>query len=186
MHLTVLYADHSIRGVNGSIPVTVTGKAKDFLENATSGRKILNALDLPMWKDSQWDRNAYVTDMVAWEYLLGTQFCGAPNSSYPIGHVRWGLAGTAHAVSTLHIDSDGFATFVQVKCGKKVWAVFRPSPTFPLSNINTFLRSNFFELDKLPLKAQSSLEAVVLRPGDLLYVLFISFSWFEIRYLWTD
>jgi len=129
-----------------------------------------------MWKDSQWDRSSYATDMVAWDFLLGSPHCSAANTSYPTGHVRWGLAGTAHAVSTLHIDSDGFATFVQVMCGKKLWAVYRPSPKLPLSNNDAFLLSDFFQLDRIPPKATSGLEAVVLRPGDLLYVTILSFS----------
>jgi hypothetical protein len=125
-----------------------------------------------MWKDLQWDRCSYATDLVAWDYLLGNPHCPTSNTSFPTGHVRWGLAGTAHAVSTLHIDSDGFATFGQVMCGKKLWAVYRPSPTLPLSNINVFIREDTFELDKIPSKAQFGLEAVVLRPGDLLYFCF--------------
>jgi len=146
------------------------------LQHASSGGKILNGLDFPMWKDSQWDRSSYATDMVAWDFLLGNPHCSAANTSYPTGHVRWGLAGTAHAVSTLHIDSDGFATFVQVMCGKKLWAVYRPSPKLPLSNNDAFLLSDFFQLDRIPPKATSGLEAVVLRPGDLLYVTILSFS----------
>jgi hypothetical protein len=72
----------------------------------------------------------------------------------------------------LHIDSDGFATFGQVMCGKKLWAVYRPSPSLPLSDINAFLHSENFQLESIPAKAQFGLEAVVLRPGDSLYVLF--------------
>src|SRR5882762_3884122 len=168
----MLYVDHSIRGSNGSVPVTVTGQAKDLLEQATTGGKILNGLDFPMWKDSQWDHSSYATDMVAWDFLLGNPHCGAGTTPYPTGHVRWGLAGTAHAVSALHIDSDGFATFVQVMCGKKLWAVYRPAPTLPLSSIDAFLLPDFFQLDRIPKNVNSGLEAVVLRPGDMLYVLF--------------
>jgi hypothetical protein len=168
----VLHVDHSMRRVGGSIPATDTGVAKNLLENAIPQGKILNGLDFPMWKDSQWDRRAYATDMVAWDYLLGSPHCGTITTPYPTGDMRWGLAGTAHTVSMFHVDSDGFATFGQVMCGKKLWAVYRPSSTLPLSDINFFLRSENFQLDKIPAKAKFGLEAVVLRPGDLLYVLF--------------
>lgn len=171
-----LYVDHSIRSSSGFIPVTVTGHTKDLLENATPHGKILNALDFPMWKDSQWDRSPYATDMVVWDYLHGNPHCGTATVPYPTGHMRWGLAGTAHAVSMFHIDSDGFATFVQVVDGKKLWAVYRPTPTLPLSDTNVFLLPDFFQLDRIPPKARFGMEAVVLRPGDLLYVLFIFFS----------
>jgi hypothetical protein len=166
----VLYVDHSIRASGGGIPATVTGHAQDLLDNAKPDGKILNALDLPMWRDSQWDRHSYATDMVAWDHLQGEVYSGTGTSPYPTGHMRWGLAATAHAVTMLHIDSDGFATFIQVKVGKKLWAVYRPSPTLPLSETNTFLLSDHFQLDRIPPKAQFGLEAVVLRPGDLLYV----------------
>lgn len=155
------------------MPVTVNGLMTDLLENATSQGKILNALDFPMWKDSHWDRRAYATDLVAWDNLVGSPHCGSITTSYPTGHMRWGLAGTAHTVSMFHIDSDGFSTFGQVICGKKLWAVIRPSPTLSLSDIDAFINSDTFQLDKIPPKAQFGLEAVVLRPGDLLYVLFL-------------
>ena len=168
-------SDHSIRGRHGTLPVTVTGQASDLLDNARSDGKILNALDFPMWKDSQWDRCSYASDMVAWDYLHGEAYCGTGTTPYPTGHVRWGLVGTAHAVSMLHIDSDGFATFVQVMSGKKLWAVYRPTPTLPLSSTNVYMFPDHFQLDQIPPKSGFSLEAVVLRPGDLLYCHF-SFS----------
>ncbi len=129
-----------------------------------------------MWKDPQWHHSPYATDMVAWDFLLGNPYGGDANTPYPTRHVRWGLAGTAHSVSTLHVDSDGFATYVQVMCGKKLLPVYRPSPDRPLSNINTFLHPDGFQLDKIPAKAKSGLEVMVLRPGDMLYVLFFALS----------
>ena len=157
------------------MPVTVTGRAKDILEHGLSGGKIVNGLDFPMWKDSQWDRRSYSTDMVAWEFLLGNPYCGATNTPYPTGHVRWGLAGTAHAVTTLHMDSDGFATFVQVVSGTKLWSLYHPDPTVPLSSIDAFINPHHFELDTMRKNVKSGLEAVVLRPGDMLYVYLFSF-----------
>jgi hypothetical protein len=160
--------DHSVRTSEGLVPATVNGHGKDLLKHGTSGGKILNGLDFPMWKDSEWDRSRYATDMVAWDVLLGQPHCANPNTPYPTPHVRWGLFGTAHAVSTPHVDSDGFATFLRVLCGKKLWSMYCPSPGLPLSNINVFLRSDAFELDRMPAKAKYRLEGVVLRPGDLL------------------
>ena len=122
-----------------------------------------------MWKDSQWDRCSYATDMVAWDYVRGKQFCGTVTTPYPTEHVRWGLAATAHTFTSLHIDSDGFSTFVQVMCGKKVWIVYHPSPGLPLWSTNLFTNGDWFQLDKIPKNAQYGLEAMVLRPGDQLY-----------------
>ena len=83
----------------------------------------------------------------------------------------------------LHIDSDGFATFVQVMCGKKLWAIYRPDPRLPLSNSDGLLDPDVFQLDKIPPGTKSGLEAVVLRPGDMLYVLI--FSHLMSSYLYT-
>ncbi len=116
----MLYIDHSIHGAGNRIPVTVTGHVQDLLDNATLHGKILNGLDLPMWKDSQWDCCSYATDMVAWDYHHENPHCGTATSPYPTGHVQWGLAGTADAASMFHIDSDGFAMFLKVMCGKKL------------------------------------------------------------------
>ena len=122
-----------------------------------------------MWKDSQWDCCFYATDMVAWDYVCGKQCCGTVTTPYPTEHVRWDLAATAHTFTSLHIDSDGFSTFMQVMCGKKVWIVYRPSPGLPLWSTNLFTNGEWFQLDKIPKNAQYGLEAMVLRPGDQLY-----------------
>jgi hypothetical protein len=81
--------------------------------------------------------------------------------------MRWGLAGTANSISFLHIDSDGFSTFVQVITGKKVWGILREDPNIPLSSINLFLDKNFL-LDEILDESRFGLEAIVLRPGDIL------------------
>jgi hypothetical protein len=162
--------DHTIQK---GVPVTVMGHMEDLLANATSDGKIINGLDFPMWKDPQWDWCSYATDMVAWNYLQGNSHCGTATTPYLTGHVQWDLAGTAHAVTVLHIDSDGFATFIEVMCGKKLWAVYHPSSTLPLSSTNVFMYSDVFQLDQIPRNAPFDLEGVVLRPGDLLYVLFL-------------
>lgn len=128
-----------------------------------------------MWKDTQWERRSYATDMVAWDRIRGRHHCKSITTPYPIESVRWGLAGTAHTFTSLHVDSDGFATFVQVMCGMKVWIVFRPSSDLPLSSINAFEEGDTFQLDNIPKNAQFGLEAIVLKPGDQLYVSYNSF-----------
>lgn len=151
-----------------SAPSTVSGLVSDLLDNAHDPNgKILNGLDFPMWDDSPKQRSAYATDVVAWDYLRGKPYCGNYTTSYPTGHMRWGLAGTANTVTFLHIDSDGFSTFVRILCGKKIWGIYCPSPDLPLSSINVFLDDEFL-LDEIHDKGTYGLEAIVLRPGDLL------------------
>jgi hypothetical protein len=166
----IFYADFL---VSNTSPVTLTGRTKDFL---TPKGKILNGLDFPMWKDSQWDRCSYATDMVAWDHVRGRHHCKTITTPYPMEHVRWGLAGTAHTFTALHIDSDGFATFVQVMCGMKVWVVYRPCSDLPLSNIDVFTKGDAFQLGSIPKNARFGLEAIVLKPGDQLYVSYHSHS----------
>ena len=98
--------------------------------------------------------------------------CGTGTSPYPTGHMRWGLAGTVHAVSMLNVDSDGFATFVLVVCGKKLWVVYRPDPSLPLCSTDVFLSPDKFQLDRIPLNSAFGLEGLVLRPGDFLYFVY--------------
>lgn len=161
------FIDYSISSEG---PVTKKGVSRDILANAIPEGKILNGLDFPMWKDAEWERSFYATDMLAWDHLRGRLHCAGPTTPYPTEHMRWGLAATAHTFTSLHIDSDGFATFIQIMCGKKVWVVFRPSPDLPLWNTNVFTNGDFFQHDKIPENAQFGLEAIVLRPGDQLYV----------------
>ena len=150
------------------MPAVVTGFTHDILDNGTrEDGKILNGLEFPMWKDTHWDHSSFATDLVAWDYVKGKENGGHPTPPYPIEHVRWGLAGTANTVTYMHLDSDGFATFVQVMCGKKVWAIYRPAGALHLSSPSVFLH-NGFRLDSIPENASFAMEAVVLRQGDLL------------------
>jgi len=151
-----------------STPSTVSGLVSDILDNAhRPDGKILNGLDFPIWDDSPKERSTYSTDVVAWDYIRGKPYCGNYKAPYPTAHMRWGLAGTANTVTFLHIDSDGFATFLRIVCGKKIWGIYRQSPELPLSSVNVFLDENF-RLDEIPDVGTCGLEAIVLRPGDLL------------------
>ena len=105
----------SARGEN-SAPATVSGLMSDILENAWNpDGKILNAIDFPAcfltWDDSS-KHLSYATDVVAWDYLRGKPYCGHFTHPYPTADMHWRLAGTANAVTFLHIDSDGYSTFV--------------------------------------------------------------------------
>ena len=152
-----------------SIPATVSGLVRDILENARNpDGKILNGLEFPAWDGFIKERRAYSTDVVAWDYLRGKPYCGDFTTPYPTAHMHWGLAGTADAVTFLHNDSDGFSTFVGPVCGKKIWGIYREHPELPLSSPDVFLDDNFL-LDEVLDSSKFGLEAIVLRPGDLLY-----------------
>lgn len=138
---------------------------RDILENANADGKILNGLDFPLWSESPKGQEGFAVDVAAFGYVRGKPHFG--NLPYPTGDMRWGLAGTANTITFVHIDCDGFATYIRVACGKKVWAILREDPQFPLSSIDTFLHKNF-RLDDFPDGANYGFEAIVLRPGDIL------------------
>src|SRR6266704_3641353 len=142
-----------------STPLTVSGLVSDILDHAhRPDGKILNGLEFPIWHDSPKERWRYATDVVAWDYLRGKPYCGSHTTPYPTAHMHWGLAGTANTVTFLHIDSDGFSTFLWVLVGKKIWGIYRQSPELPLSSVNVFLDENFL-LDEIPDSETYGLEA---------------------------
>jgi len=165
------YTYPSVTKDRNTTPTTVSGLVSDILDNAHNpARKFLNSIDFPAcfpsWDDSS-NHLSYATDLVAWDYLRGKPYCGNFTNPYPTAHMHWGLAGTANAVTFLHIDSDGYATFVQVTTGKKVWGILREAPKHQLSSIAFFLDENFL-LDEITDGSTFGLEAIVLRPGDTL------------------
>lgn len=149
------------------MPLTVSGTFRNILDNANKpDGKILNGLDLPLWDDNLKERLPYATDMAAWDYVRGRPH--GVSSQYPTTDMRWGLAGTANAVTFFHIDSDGYSTFLRVIYGKKVWGIYRHQPPhLSLSSTNLFLDKNF-RLDEILDQSTFGLEAIVLQPGDML------------------
>ena len=57
--------------------------------------------------------------------------------------------------------------FVQVVCGKKVWDIYREAPDVPISSIDVFM-DKMFVLDDLLDESTFGLEAIVLRPDDMM------------------
>jgi hypothetical protein len=149
----------------------VSGLVSDILDNARNPEgKILNAIDFPAcfptWDDSK-ANSSYATDVVAWDYLRGKPYCGNFTNPYPTAHMRWGLAGTANALTFKHIDSDGLATYVRVITGKKAWGTLQESREHQLSSVDFFLDEKFL-LDEIDERSTFGLEVIALRPGDTL------------------
>ena len=148
--------------------MTVSGLVSDILENSQKpDGKILNGLEFPMWNVNPMEQSAFAVDVSAWDYMRGKPNCGNAVMSYPTEHMRWGLAGTANTMTFMHVDSDGFNSFVKVVYGKKVWMLYRERPELPRSSTNVFLDQRF-SLDEINPNAAFDLEAIVLRPGDIL------------------
>ena len=92
---------------------------------------------------------------MAWDFTRAKLHCGR-ELHYPTEHMRWGLAGTANTMTFLHINCDGFNTFLKVVCGMKVWGFYQERPENPLSLIDIFLNEGF-HLDEIPNSAAYNL-----------------------------
>jgi len=137
----------------------ITAKSEQLLKaSATDTSKILNALEFPMNMASMSPTPKFSTDLVAW----ASTTTGTPP---PIGDIRWGLAATAGARTWFHIDSNGFNTFVDVKCGFKVWICIRDEP-------GQFVAIDAFEDFELDDGSRYQIEAILLTPGTRLSVFF--------------
>lgn len=133
---------------------------------------VLNALDFPMRHASMaptpYASDAHAlhrtADMPTWDQA----------KQFPTGDFRWGLAATAGAFHTLHVDSNGLATYINPLTGSKWWIVARP--------IGTLDPSTFEDMGLLLDKAFSvngngnglfALEAILLEPGTTLQVIYL-------------
>ena len=113
----------------------------------------------------------FSTDSAAWKSIKGTKYCPT-DQPLPTGDLRWGLAATAGALSLWHIDSNGFATYLDPKSGAMFVIVGRRkfdgvggSHLESFSEVDIFL--NKFEAE-LPNADRWDLEAVILSPGTRL------------------
>ncbi|KAF9521617.1 hypothetical protein CPB83DRAFT_841121 [Crepidotus variabilis] len=154
-----------------SVPVTVSGTVQHLLESARSGNqgKILNGPEFERWQPKH-APNSVASDLVGWYHTRGAQSDAMLTSAYPEGDMYWGLAGTKDTLTFMHIDSDGVSTGVQVKCGSKVWGVYKEHEGQPLSSSATLLDPDFL-LDEVLARSNYDIEAVVLQPTDMLFEL---------------
>lgn len=132
-----------------------TATSEQLLEaSASDAGKILNALEFPMGTAPVSPTPKFSTDLVAWE-ITGR---GIPP---PIGAIRWGLAATGGAQTWFHMDSNGFNTFIDVKCGYKAWlSIYDKYGHFQL--IDAF---KDFVLDE---PGNFQIEVILLTPGTRL------------------
>jgi hypothetical protein len=133
----------------------ITASSDQLLEAAlTSDGKIINALEFPMGTASVSPTPKFSTDLVAWDIVSR----GFPP---PIGDIRWGLAATPGARSWFHIDSNGFNTFIDIKCGFKAWMCINDK----YGNFVSIDAFKHFELDDA---GDNRIEVILLTPGTRL------------------
>ncbi|KAH6883713.1 hypothetical protein BKA70DRAFT_1446713 [Coprinopsis sp. MPI-PUGE-AT-0042] len=96
----------------------------EYSNIAIEKRPIVNALNLPLTPGLRPEQKfPFSSEYVAWMRTLGNSLC---LDAYPTSHTRWSLVAFDGALHYLHIDSDGFGTWVEVKHGAKLWVIARP------------------------------------------------------------
>jgi hypothetical protein len=101
----------------------VMGTVRSLLDSSQNNGKILNGLNFPM-PEQGLGMLPFSTDSAAWKVTKGA-LGYLQGQVPPLGELRWGLAGTTGALSWLHLDSNGFGTYVDTKAGRKWWIVLR-------------------------------------------------------------
>jgi len=133
----------------------ITATSEQLLKAAaTDAGKILNALEFPMNMASVSPTPKFSTDLLAWAST-------ATETPPPIGDIRWGLAATAGARTWFHIDSNGLNTFIDVKCGFKVWICIR-------DELGEFVKMDAFKNFELDDAHRYKIEVILLTPGTRL------------------
>lgn len=84
---------------------------------------------------------------------------------------RWGLAATAGAFHTFHIDCNGLGTSIEVKTGRKWWIVARPKDLSCLDDLININKVVDIVAEDMFMPEGWMLEAILLEPGTQLYVI---------------
>ncbi|TFK60826.1 hypothetical protein BDN72DRAFT_778921 [Pluteus cervinus] len=137
----------------------------DLLEAHQAGPedgKVLNCLDIPLPRSRaphpglSTDSHAYATTEGLWT--------ADRNHAYP--SLDWGLIGCNDAHHYWHVDVNGVATQVLVRCGVKLWFLARPKPGCDFASTDFFLNNDIHDTTN----KEWDVEVVVLRGGDELYM----------------
>ena len=132
--------------------------------------KILNALEFPMsyLPSDNAPPEGLDSDVQAFRNTAGMQYCWA-SEAFPFSSMRWGLAATANAYHTFHLDCDGFVTYVKVHTGAKWWIVACPKEGVSLTDTTLF--TGDYHVDETDMKT-FNYEVILLQPGMELLVFF--------------
>ena len=141
------------------------GTLLDILQSLNAEHpKSLNALDIPPCISTPFPHHPLFSDQIAWDRASGESV-----EHYPINDMRWSLAATAWAQHKWHVDCDGFATFIKVESGAKIWFIGTPKRNLPsgqaIGGIDRILGT--FDLEGINSDILD-IEAVILTPQDLL------------------
>ncbi|KAF9040950.1 hypothetical protein BJ165DRAFT_1550248 [Panaeolus papilionaceus] len=168
IHVTHLHPhkDHSIKCAPRSLGKHLrSGTLAQVLECASmENGKILNALDLLM-PTALLEESSFMTDLVSWRLAMGELNCPR-GKEYPISKLRWALVTTKGGTHWVHIDNDGFATFIHVRTGAKWWIIATPKEGF--EDVAEFAHLEKRYDASLPCPDMWNYEAVLLTEGMML------------------
>jgi len=164
---TFFFPDFSIKvGKNQNIRHKMGTTAHILRSHRSPQGKILNALDFPR-PHLDHPPTSLSSDLFAFRRNSSNQNLV---EEYPDLEMRWGLAATAGAFSTFHVDSHGRATYISCvnKDGSKFWVLAGTknnveAPALEsIENVINFYNNDVPSLEDFP---DVQLEAVLLEPG---------------------
>ncbi|KAH9477241.1 hypothetical protein JR316_0011160, partial [Psilocybe cubensis] len=155
--------DLSIVPENGDLNLRIrTGTLDQLYQASFKGiNKILNVLDIPMEMKGMRDLEVS-TDYIA---LFNTMGDWKSSRAFVVGHSRWALAATKGAFHGWHMASNGLGTYIETKCGAKLWLLARPKdPKYRSMHDTSFFLSDSYQFDSA-CSSVLDVEAIVLVPG---------------------
>ncbi|TFK59143.1 hypothetical protein BDN72DRAFT_966149 [Pluteus cervinus] len=133
--------------------------------NSHESGKILNALSIPLSQSPPLEK-ALDTHGRALHLARSEPFMGLQKEN-PTEGTAWSLVATKGAFHRWHIDTDGFATYLEVVTGLKIWIVARPvnphADSYGLNKLSVGVVD-----PKVVVPEGYIVEAVLLREGDAL------------------
>lgn len=109
----------------------------------------------------------FSSDRYAWRQTEGLPFCHE-DSQYPTHDMRLGLAATKGTFHFWRLDSDGLGKYIDIMTGILWWIIARPRRSSKGFAKTTMYVDGFDP--ECPNLHLWDLEAVVLKPGDKMYV----------------
>jgi hypothetical protein len=165
MSAQVIGHDYAVRLVDGCAEQLLLSHSEP------SKHPDYNGLSFPQSFESAF-KTKLETDRHCWREASGMAFCPS-TETYPISDMNWCLGATKGCLSNAHIDSSGFATTIEVMCGRKHWFLGVPlagDSYSSFASIDTFFGE--YDFDQ-PNPHRWRWESVYLDSTTVLYVPFL-------------
>ncbi|VDB99234.1 unnamed protein product [Peniophora sp. CBMAI 1063] len=155
----------------GTVTKTIPELVSAGMEGST---EVVNCLDLPLGLDrlrsiphiaghGTFNALPYLLRIVARDEVV--------DFAEVTAKMHWALAGVARSETVQHIDSGGYATVIEVLCGRKLWAIGTPVNGSAFAN-DTSCASRPSALDDWQSIEREDMrwESVLLEAGDIFFM----------------